>query len=54
MDCDNGELELLVDSKEIERRMKEWKQAEPKHRSGLLAQYAKLVTSAPEGAILMP
>ena len=54
IDCENGTLELSVGREEIERRKREWKQPEPKHRRGLLAQYAKLVTSAPEGAILAP
>ena len=54
VDCEKGTLELSVGREEIERRKREWKQPEPKHRRGLLAQYAKLVTSAPEGAILAP
>jgi dihydroxy-acid dehydratase len=54
VDCEKGTLELSVERDEIERRKLEWKQPEPKHRRGLLAQYAKLVTSAPEGAILAP
>lgn len=30
----------------------EWTQSELKHKSGLLAQYAMLVSSASEGAVL--
>ncbi|HAH86401.1 MAG TPA: hypothetical protein DCL60_03405, partial [Armatimonadetes bacterium] len=37
---------------ELERRRKEWKPREPKIKTGYLARYAKLVTSAGTGAIV--
>lgn len=52
VDGENGRLELLVDPNELTRRRESWRPREPKHKRGLLAQYAKLVTSASEGAVL--
>ncbi len=54
IDCDRGTLELEVDKKEMDSRRRGWRQPEPKHKSGLLAQYAMLVSSASEGAVLNP
>ena len=44
-------IELLVDEKEIETRRKNWVKPEPKVKTGYLARYAKLVTSASTGAV---
>jgi dihydroxy-acid dehydratase len=44
-------LDLHVDDDELARRRQDWRQPEPKHRSGVLAKYARLVGSAAEGAI---
>ncbi len=52
VDSDSGRLDLLVDAEEVAARLSSWKRPEPKHRKGLLAQYAQLVTSASEGAVL--
>jgi dihydroxy-acid dehydratase len=41
-----------VSREEIDRRKQEWKLPEPKVKSGYLARYAKLVTSANTGGIL--
>ncbi|MEM0154381.1 MAG: dihydroxy-acid dehydratase [Methanothrix sp.] len=54
IDCDKGVLDLKLGEKEIEKRRQQWKQPKPKHASGLLAQYAKLVSNASEGAVLNP
>ncbi|MDD5437113.1 MAG: dihydroxy-acid dehydratase [Candidatus Omnitrophica bacterium] len=45
-------LELLVSSDEIKKRMSTWRAPEPKEREGYLARYAKVVSSASEGAVL--
>ena len=45
-------IELLVDNAELERRRKAWVCPEPRVKTGYLARYAKLVTSADKGAIL--
>jgi dihydroxy-acid dehydratase len=52
VDVPNRKLELLVDDAELARRKAEWKQPEPKVKTGYLSRYAKLVTSANTGAVL--
>jgi dihydroxy-acid dehydratase len=44
-------LELEISAEEMERRKAHWTQPEPRYRRGILAKYAKLVTSASEGAV---
>ena len=39
---------------EIAARMSSWTQPEPNYRTGVLAKYAALVSSASEGAITRP
>jgi dihydroxy-acid dehydratase len=51
IDIPNRKLDLLVDEKEIAKRMASWKPIEPKVKTGYLARYAKLVTSAATGAV---
>ena len=51
-DIVGGKIELLVDEEELEKRKKSWTPLEPKIKTGYLARYAKLVTSASRGAIL--
>jgi dihydroxy-acid dehydratase len=51
VDVEMGTLELEVDEKEISRRRSEWRPPERK-LTGLLSQYASLVSSASEGAVL--
>jgi dihydroxy-acid dehydratase len=45
-------LTLELDNDEMEKRKQKWKPLEPKAKSGYLSRYAKLVTSADEGAVL--
>ncbi|MFO7161689.1 MAG: dihydroxy-acid dehydratase, partial [[Clostridium] cellulosi] len=45
-------LTLEVSDEELERRKAEWKCPPPKVNTGYLARYAKMVTSASEGAVL--
>ncbi len=52
IDVVSGKMDLLVEENEIKERKLKWKQPDPKHKKGLLAQYAKLVTSASRGAVL--
>ena len=54
IDVDAGRIDLEVPQEELQRRAKEWKPKPPKYTSGLLAQYASLVSSASEGAVLKP
>jgi len=45
-------LELLVDKEELEKRRQKLVRPEPKIKTGYLARYAKLVSSAAQGAVL--
>lgn len=47
-------LELLVEERELEARRALWHPPTPKIRSGYLARYAAMVTSAHTGAVLHP
>jgi dihydroxy-acid dehydratase len=44
-------IRLDVPQAELARRRKAWKQPRPRYRSGLLAKYARMVTSASRGAV---
>jgi dihydroxy-acid dehydratase len=52
IDIPNRRLDLIVDSKELERRRESWKSPAPKVVKGYLARYARLVSSADRGAVL--
>lgn len=47
-----GRLDVLVDEKVMEERLKKWTAPEPKISHGYLGRYARLVTSANTGAVL--
>jgi len=51
VDTEHGLLKAELSEGEIERRMKEWKQPEPRYKRGALYKYSKLVHSAAEGAV---
>ena len=53
IDIPNRSLQLLVPDEELEKRRQTWVRPEPKVTSGYLARYAKLVTSANKGAVLI-
>lgn len=50
IDIDKGSLNLLVSDEELEVRRKLWVKPEPKYKTGVLARYSKLVSSADKGA----
>lgn len=50
IDIDKGLLQLEVSDEELEKRRQNWKAPEPKYSTGVLARYAKLVSSADKGA----
>ncbi len=52
LDIPNRKLELKLSKAEIKKRLAKWKPREPKIKSGWLARYARMVTSANTGAIL--
>lgn len=52
IDIPNRKLELEVSDEELNRRRENWKQPEPKIKTGYLARYARMTTSASTGAIV--
>ncbi|MGA1864553.1 MAG: dihydroxy-acid dehydratase [bacterium] len=51
IDIPGRKLDVLVSKEEIDQRKKGWKAPSPKIKSGYLARYSRLVTSASTGAI---
>ena len=51
IDALNRKLNLDLPKAEIKRRLAAWKAPKPRYRQGVLAKYAKCVSSASEGAI---
>ena len=51
IDAEQRQLTLELPDAEIERRRAAWTAPPPKHRGGVLAKYAKLVSSASLGAV---
>ena len=51
IDAEAKSIDVVLESAELERRRSNWKQPEPYAKRGLLAKYAKLVSSASEGAV---
>jgi dihydroxy-acid dehydratase len=52
IDIPNKQITLKVDDMEIKERLSKWKKPELKIRSGYMARYSKMVSSAGQGAIL--
>ncbi len=52
IDCISGKLELKVSEEEIKQRLKTWVPKKPKFKKGYLSSYARMVSSAAEGAII--
>ncbi|WP_294370853.1 dihydroxy-acid dehydratase [uncultured Clostridium sp.] len=52
IDINNNKLEVKLSDEELAERRKNFKPLEPKVKEGYLSRYAKLVSSASEGAIL--
>ena len=51
IDAEKNLLQLEVSDEELARRREEWVQPEPRYRRGVLAKYAKQVSSASQGAV---
>ena len=51
IDLTHRTINVLVDEEVLEERKKNWVQPEPKIKSGYLARYSKLVTSASTGGV---
>ncbi len=52
IDINAGKINLQIDEEEMQRRLEAWVSPEPKVKGGWLERYARLVTSADEGAVL--
>jgi dihydroxy-acid dehydratase len=51
MDVEDRELSFDVSDEELQRRRADWREPEPKYDSGVMAKYARLVSSASRGAV---
>ena len=54
IDVGRRRLEIALSDRELVRRREAWKQPDPRYRTGALAKYAKLVSSASNGAVCNP
>ena len=52
IDIPSRSITLDVTDAELEKRRKEWKKPEPKIKTGYMTRYAKMVSSAAQGAVL--
>jgi len=51
IDIPSKTIELLISKEEIDKRFSNWKKPEPKIKTGYMARYASMVSSAGNGAI---
>jgi len=54
IDVDAGRIDVELSEQELKKRAESWKPKPPRYTTGLLAQYASLVSSSAEGAVLKP
>ncbi len=50
-DVDARRLDVEISAEEMDKRLREWKAPAPRYASGVMAKYARLVSSASEGAV---
>ncbi|CAA9444932.1 MAG: Dihydroxy-acid dehydratase [uncultured Rubrobacteraceae bacterium] len=53
-DIENRTLSMDLSDEEIEERLKDWTDPQPRYETGVFAKYAALVSSASEGAVTTP
>jgi len=53
-DVENRTLSVDLPAGELEARLREWREPEPRYSTGVMAKYAALVSSASEGAVTDP
>jgi dihydroxy-acid dehydratase len=53
-DVENRKLDVAISDAEIEDRLKDWRDPQPRYETGVFAKYAALVSSASEGAVTRP
>ena len=51
IDTEGRRVDVAVDAEELERRRARWSAPGPRYRSGVMAKYARLVSSASTGAV---
>jgi dihydroxy-acid dehydratase len=51
IDADAGLLQLNIEEAEFTRRFEQWQPPGPRYETGVLAKYARLVSSASLGAV---
>ncbi len=51
MDINNRRLDVELSDQDIQNRLKKWTPPKPHYTSGVMAKYAKLVSSASQGAV---
>jgi dihydroxy-acid dehydratase len=51
IDAKKREITLGIPARELDARLRKWKQPKPNYRRGVLAKYASTVSSASEGAV---
>jgi dihydroxy-acid dehydratase len=51
MDITNRRLDVELSDQDIQTRLKKWTPPKPHYTSGVMAKYAKLVSSASQGAV---
>jgi dihydroxy-acid dehydratase len=51
IDVDGRRIDVELSQKELQARLADWKPPEPRYKRGVMAKYAKLVSSASEGAV---
>jgi dihydroxy-acid dehydratase len=51
IDINKRRLDVQLSAAEMKRRLKAWKPKKPRYTTGALAKYARLVSSASEGAV---
>ena len=51
IDVDQRELRVAISKSELTKRKKGWQAPEPRYKKGVMAKYARSVSSASEGAI---
>ena len=51
IDVDKNKIDMIVSAAEIKKRLKKWKAPKPHYVQGVMAKYARSVSSASEGAV---
>ncbi|SEB07018.1 dihydroxy-acid dehydratase [Thalassobacillus cyri] len=51
IDSETQEINFDITEDEFEQRRQKWERPEPKHKTGVLAKYARLVSSSAKGAV---